>query len=83
MGTYQEITLSIKLPRKLAEDVKKLSRSLHRKREQLVERALVEYVQSYRWKRLQQQLQAKRKTLRIKTEADVERLVDSIRQKNQ
>ncbi len=78
-----EITISIKLPRKLAEDVKKLSRSMHRKRQQLVEKALEEYILNQRWKRLQQQLQGKRKALRIKTEADVEKLVDGIRQKHQ
>ena len=78
-----EITISIKLPRKLAEDVKKLSRSMHRKREQLVEKALEEYILNQRWKRLQQQLQGKRKALRIKTEADVEKLVDGIRKKRQ
>ena len=73
-------TINISLPADLLKKIDRKAKEEYRSRSELLKEATVTYIQTRdNWKVLQQDLSAKAKGLNIKSERDVEGLVDSLR----
>lgn len=77
MRTYKTITLSF--PPAFLKQIEKLARKENRTKSELFREALRRYMAERKWESLQREMAARAKSLGIKTEADVERIVDEIR----
>lgn len=75
--TYKTISLSF--PPDLLKQIEKLARKENRTKSELFREALRRYMAERKWESLRREMSAKAKSLGIKTEADVERIVDEIR----
>ena len=77
MRTYKTITLSF--PPAFLKQIEKLAKKENRTKSELFREALRRYMAERKWESLQREMSAKAKSLGIKTEANVERIVDEIR----
>ncbi len=77
MRTYKTITLSF--PPAFLKQIEKLAKKENRTKSELFREALRRYMAERKWESLQREMSAKAKSLGIKTEADVERIVDEVR----
>ena len=77
LRTYKTITLSF--PPDLLKQIERLAKKENRTKSELFREALRRYMADRKWESLQREMAAKAKKLGIKTEADVERIVDEIR----
>ena len=75
--TYKTISLSF--PPDLLKQIEKLARKENRTKSELFREAVRRYMAERKWESLQREMSAKAKSLGIKTEADVEKMVDEIR----
>ncbi len=77
MRTTQPITVS--LPLDLLRETQRVAREEARTRTDLIREALQQYLTSRRWQRLRQWGAETAERLGIKTEADLQRLLDDVR----
>ena len=77
LRTYKTITLSF--PPAFLKQIEKLAKKENRTKSELFREALRRYMAERKWESLQREMSAKAKSLGIKTEADVEKMVDEIR----
>jgi len=77
LRTYKTITLSF--PPAFLKQIEKLAKKENRTKSELFREALRRYMAERKWESLQREMSAKAKSLGIKTEADVERIVDEVR----
>jgi CopG family transcriptional regulator/antitoxin EndoAI len=74
LRTYKTITLSF--PPAFLKQIEKLAKKENRTKSELFREALRRYMAERKWESLQREMSAKASSLGIKTEADVERIVD-------
>lgn len=73
-------TVNISLPEQLLSEIDQKAREEYRSRSELIKEAAVFYIRTKdNWAIIQDDLSAKAKKLGIKTEDDIEDLVDSVR----
>jgi metal-responsive CopG/Arc/MetJ family transcriptional regulator len=73
-------TINISVPEKLLSEIDRKAREEYRSRSELLKEAAVHYIQSRdNWMVLQNDIMLKAKKMALKSEDDVERLVDSER----
>ena len=72
-------TTSISLPALLQKELEKEAKAEHRTRSGLIQEAIRYYLETKRWKKLQRETAERARQLGIRSEEDVENLVDSIR----
>lgn len=72
-------TTSISLPLPLQKELEKEARVEHRTRSGIIQEAIRYYLETKRWKKLQIETAERARQLGIRSEEDVEELVDSIR----
>ncbi len=77
MRTTQPITVS--LPPELLRETERLAQAEARTRTDVIREALQDYLASRRWQRLRQWGAETADRLRLKTEADLQRLLDDVR----
>ena len=77
MRTTKPITVS--LPADLARETQRVAREEARTRSELIRDALQQYLASRRWRRLRQWGAETAERLGLKTEADLQRLLDAVR----
>jgi len=77
MRTTTPITIS--LPTDLLQETQRVAREEARTRSELIREALRQYLASRRWQRLRQWGAETAERLGIKTEADLQRLLDEVR----
>lgn len=74
-------TINISLPPDLIEKIDQKAKEEYRSRSELFKEATLIYIQTKdNWKVLQQDLAAKAKKMGLKSEKDIETIVDSLRQ---
>ncbi|MBI2067031.1 MAG: ribbon-helix-helix protein, CopG family [Deltaproteobacteria bacterium] len=73
------ISTSISLPLPLEKAVQKEARAEHRTKSGFIQEAIRYYLEAKRWKRLQRETAERARQLGIRSEEDVEELVDSVR----
>ncbi len=78
----REAIVKIKLPEDLFRDIGKISREQKRELDQVIAEALRQYAQNAQWAKLQRELSTRAKDMGIKSEDDVEEIVDEIRRKS-
>lgn len=73
-------TINISLPEEVLVDIDSKAKEEYRSRSELIKEAAVYYIQTKNnWSILQKEISTKASKLGIKTEKDVEKLVDSVR----
>lgn len=72
-------TTSISLPIPLARELEKEARVEHRTKSGVIQEAIRYYLETKRWKKLQRETAERARQLGIRSEDDVEALMDSIR----
>jgi metal-responsive CopG/Arc/MetJ family transcriptional regulator len=72
-------TTSISLPVPLERELMKEAKVEHRTKSGLIQEAIRFYLESKRWKKLQRETAERARRLGIRSEDDVEDLIDSIR----
>lgn len=73
-------TVNISIPEKLLKEIDNKARDEYKSRSDLIREAALIYLQtSNNWAILQQDLSSRAKKAGIKTEADIEKMVDSLR----
>ena len=77
MRTTKPITVS--LPRDLLREAQRVAREEARTRSELIREALRQYLTSRRWQRLRQWGAETAERLGLKSEADLQRLLDGVR----
>jgi len=77
MRTTKPITVS--LPPGLLRDTERIAKQETRTRSEVIREALQQYITSRRWRRLRQWGTEAAERLGLKTEADLERLLDKVR----
>jgi len=70
---------SLSLPASLERELIKEAKAEHRTKSGLIQEAIRYYLESKRWKRLQRETAERARQLGIRSEDDVEELIDSIR----
>lgn len=73
-------TTSISLPPALARELGRVARTEHRTKSGLIQDAIRYYLESRRWKALQQDIAYRAERAGIRTDDDIETLLDEIRQ---
>ncbi len=71
---------SISLPSSLDRELAKEAKNEHRTKSGMIQEAIRFYLESKRWKKLQQDISLRANRLGIHSEEDIERLVDEIRE---
>ena len=77
MRTTRPVTVS--LPSDLLRETKRVAKEEARTRSELIRDALQQYLTSRRWRRLRQWGAETAERLRLKSEADLQRLLDEVR----
>lgn len=72
-------TTSISLPLLLEKELEKEAKAEHRTKSGLIQEAIRYYLENKRWKKLQRETAERARQLGIRSEDDVEDLIDSIR----
>ena len=73
-------TINISLPEELLEEIDRKAREEYRSRSELFKEATIMYIQTKdNWLLLQKDLSSKAKKLGVKSEDDVEKLIDTLR----
>lgn len=72
-------TVSVTLPEQLIEEIDELARAQNWNREELVEQATRYYIRERRWRSAQLVISEKAQQIGLRTEDDIEELIDSIR----
>lgn len=72
-------TTSISLPYPLRKELEKEAKTEHRTKSGLIQEAIRYYLEAKRWKKLQRETAERARQLGIRSEEDVETLIDSIR----
>ena len=73
------IITSISIPSQLASEVEKEARAEHRTRSGFIQEAIRYYLEQRRWKKLQRDIAVRADREGIRSEEDVERLIDELR----
>lgn len=77
MRTTRVITVS--LPPNLLRDAERLAKEERRSRSELLREALREYIATRRWRRLRQWGEGAARRTGVRTDADVERIIEAYR----
>jgi metal-responsive CopG/Arc/MetJ family transcriptional regulator len=72
-------TTSISLPLPLEKELEKEAKAEHRTKSGLIQEAIRYYLENKRWKKLQQDIAHRAARAGVKSEDDVEALIDEIR----
>ena len=72
--------LSFTFPSEMVKEIKGLAKKERKTRSQLVRDALVQYMQTKKWRDIQRKMAIRARALGITSEADVERLVHEYRE---
>lgn len=70
---------SISIPRALVSEVEREARLEHRSRSGFIQEAIRYYLEQRRWKKLQRDIAMRADRVGIRSEEDVERLIDEMR----
>ena len=80
MQTMKSKTINISLPRAVLVNIDKKAKEEYRSRSELIKEAAVFYIQTKdNWSILQNDISSKAVNMGIKSDSDVEKLVDSMR----
>lgn len=71
--------ISISFPAQLSKEVDRVAKAEHRTKSGFIQEAVRYYMESRRWKKLQQKVSLRAQKLGLASEDDVEDLIDSIR----
>lgn len=72
-------TWSFSLPQELIRELERIAEEENRTKSELIREALRRYVETRKWRKLQEEMAARARQIGVTTEADVEQLVDEVR----